>query len=137
MKKVDTKIENIWHTIEKQTNRNPTMQIMQCIEKDIITQMSVKICNLQQNGENGYNANAFIDSKETNPKEKEEQGATLSGSDERNKHQTKETKTFEEKNKHYTARVRIKMIKKEFITDTGSLIMISPPDEKIPYKTKS
>ena len=39
-------------------------------------------------------------------------------------------KKIEEKNKHHTATVKINGIKKEFIINTGSPI-IMPPDEKI------
>ena len=49
-------------------------------------------------------------------------------------HKTK--KKIEEKNKHYTATVKINGIKKEFITDTGSPITILPPEEKILKKAE-
>ena len=59
----------------------------------------------------------------------EERNETSSESDE-SIHHIKEIKKIEEK-KHYTATVKIKGIKKEFIIDTGSPITKMPPDEKI------
>ena len=44
-------------------------------------------------------------------------------------HHIGEIKKIEEKNKHYTATVKINEKKKEFIVDTGSPIIIMPPDE--------
>ena len=44
-------------------------------------------------------------------------------------HHIREIKTIEEKNKHYTATVKINGKKKEFIIDTGSPITKMPPDE--------
>ena len=46
-------------------------------------------------------------------------------------HHIKEIKAIEEKNKHYTATIKINGVKKGFIIDTGSPITIMPPDEKI------
>ena len=46
-------------------------------------------------------------------------------------HHIKEIKAIEEKNKHYTATIKINGVKKEFIIDTGSPITIMPPDERI------
>ena len=46
-------------------------------------------------------------------------------------HHIKEIKTIEEKNKHYTATIKINGVKKKFIIDTGSRITIMPPDERI------
>ena len=46
-------------------------------------------------------------------------------------HHIKEIKAIEEKNKHYTATIKINGVKKEFIIDTGSPIPIMPPDERI------
>ena len=43
----------------------------------------------------------------------------------------REFKKIEEKNKHYTATVKIGLPKKEFIIDTGSPITISPQAKKI------
>ena len=43
----------------------------------------------------------------------------------------KEIKAIEEKNKHYTATIKINGVKKEIIIDTGSPITIMPPDEGI------
>ena len=68
--------------------------------------------------------------KQLTEEEIEEQNETSSESDE-SIHHTKEIKKIEEKNKHYTATVKINGIKKEFIIDTGSPITIMPPDEKI------
>ena len=46
-------------------------------------------------------------------------------------HHIKELKKIEEKNKHYTATVKINGQKEEFIFDTGSPITMTPPDEEI------
>ena len=46
-------------------------------------------------------------------------------------HHMKEIKKIEEKNKHYTAIVKVNGIKKEFVIHTGSPIAIMPPGEKI------
>ena len=46
-------------------------------------------------------------------------------------HHIKEIKAIEEKNKHYTATIKINGMKKEFVIDTGSPITIMPPDERI------
>ena len=46
-------------------------------------------------------------------------------------HHIKEIKAIEEKNKHYTATIKINGVKKELIMDTGSPITIMPPDERI------
>ena len=46
-------------------------------------------------------------------------------------HHIREMKKIEENSKHYTAAVKINGKKKEFIIDTGSLITIMPPDEKV------
>ena len=51
-------------------------------------------------------------------------------------HHIKEVRKIEEKNKHYTATIKINGVKKEFIIDTGSPITIMPPDEKILKSTK-
>ena len=48
----------------------------------------------------------------------------------------KEIKAIEEKNKHYTATIKINGVRKEFIIDTGSPITIMPPDERIMKHTK-
>ena len=48
-------------------------------------------------------------------------------------HHIKEIKTIEEKNKHYTATIKINGVKKEFIIDTGSSITTMPPDERIKH----
>ena len=45
-------------------------------------------------------------------------------------HHIKELKVIEEKNKQYTATIKINGVKKEFIIDTGSPITIMPPDER-------
>ena len=68
--------------------------------------------------------------KQLTEEEIEERNQTSSESDE-SIHHIKEIKKIEEKNKHYTATVKINGIKKEFIIDTGSPITIMPPDEKI------
>ena len=68
--------------------------------------------------------------KQLTEEEIEEQNETSSESDE-SIHHIKEIKKIEEKNKHYSATVKINGIKKEFIVDTGSPITIMPPDEKI------
>ena len=69
-------------------------------------------------------------SKQLTEEEIEDQNETPSESDE-SIHHIKEIKKIEEKNKHYTATVKIYRIKKEFNIDTGSPITIMPPDEKI------
>ena len=46
-------------------------------------------------------------------------------------HHIKEIKATEEKNKHYTATIKINGVKKEHIMDTGSPITIMPPDERM------
>ena len=51
-------------------------------------------------------------------------------------HHIKEIKTIEEKNKHYTATIKINGVRKEFIIDTGSPITIMPPDERIMKHTE-
>ena len=51
-------------------------------------------------------------------------------------HHIKEVRTIEEKNKHYTATIKINGVKKKFIIDTGSPISIMPPDEKILKSTE-
>ena len=51
-------------------------------------------------------------------------------------HHIREVRTIEEKNKHYTATIRINGVKKEFIIDTGSPITIMPPDERIMKQTE-
>ena len=43
----------------------------------------------------------------------------------------KEIEAIEEKNKHYTATIKINGVKKEIIIDTGSPLTIMPPDERI------
>ena len=68
--------------------------------------------------------------KQHTEEEIEERNQTSSESDE-SIHHIKEIKKIEEKNKHYTATVKINGIKKEFIIDTGSPITKMPPDEKI------
>ena len=68
--------------------------------------------------------------KQLTEEEIEGQNDTSSESDE-SIHHIKEIKKIEEKNKHYTATVKINGIKKEFIIDTGSPITIMPPDKKI------
>ena len=68
--------------------------------------------------------------KQLTEEEIEKQNETSSESDD-SIHHIKEIKKIEEKNKHYTATVKINGIKKEFIIDTGSVITIMPPDEKI------
>ena len=52
-------------------------------------------------------------------------------------HHIKEIKTIEEKNKHYTATIKINGVKKEFIIDTGSPITIMPSDERIMKHTET
>ena len=51
-------------------------------------------------------------------------------------HHIKEVGTIEEKKKHYTATIRMKGVKKEFIIDTGSPIPIMPSDERIMQHTE-
>ena len=51
-------------------------------------------------------------------------------------HHIKEIKTIEEKNKHYTATIKINGVRKEFIIDTGSPITTMPPDERIMKHTE-
>ena len=51
-------------------------------------------------------------------------------------HHIKEIKTIEEKNKHYTATIKINGVRKDFIIDTGSPITIMPPDERIMKHTE-
>ena len=51
-------------------------------------------------------------------------------------HHIKEIKTIEEKNKHYTASIKINGVRKEFIIDTGSPTTIMPPDERIMKHTE-
>ena len=46
-------------------------------------------------------------------------------------HHIREIKNIEEKNKHYTATVKINGKKKDFKSDTGSPKTIMPPDEPI------
>ena len=46
-------------------------------------------------------------------------------------HHIKKIKAIEEKNKHYTATIKINGVKKEIIIDTGSPITIMPLDKKI------
>ena len=48
----------------------------------------------------------------------------------------KEIKKIEETNKHYTANVKINGKMKEFIIDTGSPILIMPPDKRIMKPTE-
>ena len=52
-------------------------------------------------------------------------------------HHIKEIKTIEEKNKHYTATIKINGVKKDFIIDTGSPITTMPPDERIMKHTEN
>ena len=52
-------------------------------------------------------------------------------------HHIKEIKTIEEKNKHYTATIKINGGRKEFIIDTGSPITIMPPDKRIMKQTEN
>ena len=51
-------------------------------------------------------------------------------------HHIKEIETIEEKNKHYTATIKINGVRKDFIIDTGSPITIMPPDERIMKHTE-
>ena len=51
-------------------------------------------------------------------------------------HHINEIKAIEEKNKHYTATIKINGVGKEFIIDTGSPITIMPPDERIMKHTE-
>ena len=51
-------------------------------------------------------------------------------------HHIKEIKAIEEKNKHYTATIKLNGVRKEFIIDTGSPITIMPPDERIMKHTE-
>ena len=51
-------------------------------------------------------------------------------------HHIKEVKAIKEKNKHYTATIKINGVKKEFIIDTGSPITIMPPDERFMKSTE-
>ena len=53
-----------------------------------------------------------------------------------NIHHIKEVKKFEETNKYYTATVKINVITKEFIFDTGSPVSIMPPDKRIMKPTE-
>ena len=69
-------------------------------------------------------------SEKTYRRKTEDRSETSSESNERI-HHIKEIKKIEEKNKHYTATVKINGIKKEFIIDNGSPITIMPSDEKI------
>ena len=59
--------------------------------------------------------------KKLTKKQADDRSETSSESNE-SIHQIKEIKKIEEKNKHYTATVKINEIKKEFIIDTGSPI---------------
>ena len=62
--------------------------------------------------------------------ETQDHAKTSSESDE-SIHHLSEIRTIEEKNKHYTATVKVNGVKKEFLLDTGSPITMMPPDEKI------
>ena len=46
-------------------------------------------------------------------------------------HHIKEIKNIDETNKHFTTTQKINGVMKEFIIDTGSLISLMPPDERI------
>ena len=52
-------------------------------------------------------------------------------------HDIEEIKNIEEKQKHYTARIKINGIQKEFIIDTGSPVSIMPFDERIVNQTET
>ena len=52
-------------------------------------------------------------------------------------HHIKKIRTIEQKDKHYTATIKINGVKKEFIIDTGSPITIMPPDERITHCTET
>ena len=96
--------------------------------------------NCNKCGKNGHYAKAGrqkFNSKQTVKRltgETEDHVETSSESDE-SRHHNKEIRTIEEKNEHYTATVKIKGVKKEFITETGSPIKIMPPDEKMMKST--
>ena len=68
--------------------------------------------------------------KQLTEEENDDRDETLSESEE-SIHHIREIKKIEEKNKHYTATVKINGKKKKFIIDTGSPITIMPPDETI------
>ena len=51
-------------------------------------------------------------------------------------HHLKVVSAIEEKNKNYTATIKINRVKKEFIIDTGSSITIMPPDKRIIKSTE-
>ena len=48
----------------------------------------------------------------------------------------KEIKKIDETNKHFTSMLKINGIPKEFIIDTGSTILLMPPDERITKSTE-
>ena len=66
--------------------------------------------------------------KKLTDEETDDRDETSSDSEE-SIHHIREIKKLEEKNKHYTATVKINEKKKKFIIDTGSPITIMPPDE--------
>ena len=68
--------------------------------------------------------------KRLTEEETDDRSATSSDSNE-SIHPINEIKKIEEKIKHYTATVKIKGIKKQFIIDIGSPIKLMPPDEEI------
>ena len=51
-------------------------------------------------------------------------------------HHIKDIKKINDMNKHFTAVVQVKGVKKEFIIDTGSPISVMPPDERIVKSTE-
>ena len=48
-----------------------------------------------------------------------------------------ETKTIEDGQKQYAAVIQVKRMNKEFIIDSGSLVTLMPPDERILRNTKN
>ena len=51
-------------------------------------------------------------------------------------HHIQEIKKIDETNKHFTTTLKINVIPKEFIIDTGSPISLTPPDERITKSTE-
>ena len=113
------------------------MQSLRSSELDTITQMLSKETNCNKSGRKGHYAKVCRQKytnnqtvKKLTEQETDDLDETSSESEE-SIHHIGEIKKIEEKNKHYTATVKKKGKKKEFIFDVGSPITIMPRDEKV------